>query len=74
MSLWPRRIGETLKNDEAGLLFIREEHSVQFPSDVEVFSIFPPALDEIHRWLRDQARMGADKVKRGKRREGRGRS
>jgi len=29
---------------------------------VEVFSIFPPALDEIHRWLRDQARMEVDKV------------
>jgi hypothetical protein len=58
-----KRIGETLKNDEAGLLFIREEHSVQFPSDVEVFSIFPPALDEIHRWLRDQARIGADKAR-----------
>lgn len=61
--LMAKRIGETLKNDEAGLLFIREEHSVQFPSDVEVFSIFPPALDEIHRWLRDQARIGADKAR-----------
>jgi hypothetical protein len=28
-----------------------------------VFSIFPPALDEIHRWLRDQIGMGVDKVK-----------
>jgi hypothetical protein len=58
-----KKISETLKNDEAGLLFIREEHSVQFPSDVEVFSIFPPALDEIHRWLRDQTGMGADKMR-----------
>ena len=57
-----KKISETLKDDEAGLLFIREEHSLQFPGDVEVFSIFPPALDEIHRWLRDQARMGVDKV------------
>ena len=56
------RISETLKDDEAGLLFIREEHSVQFPSGVEVFSIFPPALDEIHRWLRDQAGIGIDMV------------
>jgi hypothetical protein len=57
-----KKINETLKDDEAGLLFIREEHSVQFPSDVEVFSICPPALDEIHRWLRDQARTEVDKV------------
>ncbi len=56
------KISETLKEDEAGLLFIREEHSVQFPNDVEVFSIFPPALDEIHRWLRDQARLKTAKV------------
>jgi hypothetical protein len=55
-----KRISETLKDDEAGLLFIREEHSVQFPGDVEVFSIFPPALDEIHRWYRDQARLGVE--------------
>ena len=57
-----KKINETLKDDEAGLLFIREEHSVQFPSDVEVFSIFPPVLDEIHRWYRDQARLGIEKL------------
>lgn len=50
-----RRIGETLKDDEAGVLFIREGHTVQFAPDIEVFSVFPPALDEIHRWQRDQA-------------------
>jgi hypothetical protein len=57
-----KKISETLKDNEAGLLFIREEHSVQFPSDIEVFSIFPPALDEIHRWYRDQARLGIEKL------------
>jgi hypothetical protein len=57
-----KKISETLKDDEAGLLFIREEHSVQFPSDVEVFSVFPPALDEIHRWLRDQSRLEIEKL------------
>jgi len=57
-----KKISETLRDDEAGLLFIREEHSVQFPSGVEVFSIFPPALDEIHRWYRDQARLGIEKL------------
>jgi hypothetical protein len=57
-----KKISETLKDDEAGLLFIREEHSVQFPSDIEVFSIFPPALDEIHRWYRDQASLGTEKL------------
>jgi hypothetical protein len=27
-----------------------------------VFSIFPPALDEIHRWYRDQARLRTEKI------------
>jgi len=57
-----KKISETLEDNEAGLLFIREEHSVQFPSDIEVFTIFPPALDEIHRWLRDQARLEIEKL------------
>jgi hypothetical protein len=56
-----RRISETLKDDEAGLLFIREGHSVQFPTDIEVFSVFPPALDEMKRWLRDQAMTEGEK-------------
>lgn len=48
-----KQITETLKEDEVGLLFIQEEHKLQFAGDIKVFSIFPPALDEIHRWLRE---------------------
>jgi len=50
-----RRIDETLKANEVGMLFIREGHMVQFPQDIEVFSVAPPALDEIHRWQRDRS-------------------
>lgn len=49
-----QRIDESLQDGEAGLLFIQEGHRVQFPQDVEVFYVSPPALDEIHRWLRRQ--------------------
>jgi hypothetical protein len=28
---------------------------VQFPQDIEVFSVAPPVLDEIHRWLRESS-------------------
>jgi hypothetical protein len=49
-----RRIDETLKDREAGILFIREGHMVQFPKDIAVFSVTPPALDEIQRWLRSR--------------------
>ncbi len=49
-----RRIGETLKTDEIGVLFMREGHQVQFPPDIQVFYISPPELDELRRWLRDR--------------------
>jgi hypothetical protein len=49
-----KTIDETLKDGDIALLFIREGHLVQFPKDVDVFSVAPPALDEIHRWARDR--------------------
>lgn len=45
------RIDETLGENEVGLLMINERHQVQFPADVEVFFVAPPALDEFRRWL-----------------------
>ena len=50
-----KAIDEALKDGDVGLLFIREGHLVQFPQDIDVFSVAPPALDEIHRWARDRA-------------------
>jgi len=49
-----RQIDETLKEDEVGILFMTESHQIQFPPDIKVFYITPPALDEIKRWLRDR--------------------
>ena len=51
-----KKIDETLADGEVGVLFIREGHMVQFPKGVDVFSVAPPALDELHRWLRDRSR------------------
>lgn len=45
------RIDATLQPDELGLLMISERHQVQFPPDIEVFYIAPPALDDFHRWV-----------------------
>jgi len=50
-----KKISETLKDNEAGLLFITERHGLQFSPGIEVFTVSPPALDEVHRWLRDEA-------------------
>ena len=46
-------IDTTLGEDETGLLLINERHQVQFPSDIEVIYIAPPALDEFRRWLQN---------------------
>ncbi len=53
-------IQKTLGDDEVGLLFAREGHGLQFPADIEVFSVVPPAFDELHRWLRDHSRQPAE--------------
>jgi hypothetical protein len=49
-----KKINETLKDDDIGILLMRESHQVQFPADIEVFYIAPPGLDEIKRWIRDK--------------------
>ena len=49
------RIDETLTEDGVSLLLISERHQVQFPPDIEVFYVSPPALDEFRRWLQNWA-------------------
>ncbi len=49
-------IDETLGEDEAGLFVVNEDHQVQFPTDIQVFYISPPSLDEIKRWVGEQMR------------------
>jgi hypothetical protein len=47
-------IDETLKGDEVGMLVMRDEQQVQLPSDIQVFYIAPPTLDEIRKWFREK--------------------
>ncbi len=49
-----KNIDKTLKGDQIGVLLMREGHQVQFPSDIQVFYIAPPSLDEIKRWFRER--------------------
>ncbi len=56
-----KRIDESLGEGEVAVLFIREGHMVQFPKNMDVFSVAPPALNEIHRWLRDHSRSAGAK-------------
>lgn len=55
------KIDETLAVDEIGVFLMRENHQIQFPKDIQVFYISPPALDEIKRWQRDhEAKSGEE--------------
>jgi hypothetical protein len=49
-----KKLGETLKDNEIGVLLMRENHHVQFPADIQIFYVAPPALDEIKRFIREQ--------------------
>ncbi len=51
-----KRIDETLQPGESSVLFIGEDHRVQFPSDVKVFYVAPRSLDALKRWIADQMR------------------
>jgi hypothetical protein len=48
-----KKVDSTLAENEAGIFIMREGHHVQFPTDIQVFYVSPPALDEIRRMERD---------------------
>ena len=48
-----KQIDTTLGENEVGLLLVSERHQIQFPDDIEVFFVSPPALDEFRRWLQN---------------------
>ena len=63
-----KQIDETLKSGESGLVLMREGHQVQFSSDIQVFYVAPPGLDEVKRWLREpEAKAQGRSSKRSKR-------
>jgi len=49
-----KQIDNTLKANEIGILFTREGHQIQFPPDIQIFYVTPPALDELKRWFRER--------------------
>ena len=52
-----RSIDESLEENDVGVLFIREDHRVTFPTGIQVFYVAPPSLDAIKRWIADQVRL-----------------
>ena len=67
-----RRIDETLQQDETAVLLMREGHQVQFPPDVQIFYVAPPALDEIKRWFREREATAGGGEKEENKAEGQG--
>ena len=57
-----KKIDETLKEDEIGIILMRENHQVQFPADTQVFYVSPPALDDIKRWLREREKKAGEQT------------
>lgn len=45
------KIAGDLAEGQTAALFIREDHRVQFPPDIQVFFVAPRALDPLKRWL-----------------------
>ena len=54
LELLAKKIDETLGADESSVLFMREDHRLQFPADIQVFYVAPPSLDAIQRALREK--------------------
>ena len=50
------RVDEAIGEGEAGVIFIHEDHGVQFPADLQIFYVAPPALDRLKRWIEDWMR------------------
>jgi hypothetical protein len=52
-----KTIDKTLKKNEPGLLVMTDENRLQIqsnlPTDIQVFLIHPPALNDVMRWFRD---------------------
>jgi hypothetical protein len=61
-----KKIDETLGEDEAAVLFINERNMVQFPNDIEVFRVSPPALNDIYRWVRERSEVSESDKKNDK--------
>lgn len=57
-----KRIDETLEEGETGMLIMNEEDrsNIQFPTDIEIFIVHPPALADIQHWIREQLKMGKE--------------
>ena len=55
-------IDKTLKVNETGILFISEGHAIQFPSDIEVFYVTPPSVENVKNFIQEEIRQMQQKM------------
>ncbi|MCR4394260.1 MAG: hypothetical protein NUV31_07835, partial [Dehalococcoidales bacterium] len=48
-----KKLNELLGENETALLLMSEGHQIQFPQDITVIYVSPPALDQLKRLIRD---------------------
>ena len=50
MKILPTDVDKALPGEQAGVIFMREGHQVQFPADIQLFYIAPPSLEDLKRF------------------------
>ena len=59
----PKTINNLMNDDELGILFISEGHSVQFPSDMQIFYVSPPSATEMKNAMTEKIKAQQDSLK-----------
>jgi hypothetical protein len=59
-----KTLDERLGAGEAGILIASSMRGVTTPADIEIFNVMPPELDQLNRWIEEQARLQQSEMER----------
>ena len=59
----PKTINNLMNDDELGMLFISEGHSVQFPSDMQIFYVSPPSATDLKNAMTEKIKAQQESLK-----------
>ena len=59
----PKTISNIMGEDEVGMLFISEGHSLQFSSDTQIFYVSPPSATDLKNAMTEKLKSQQDFVK-----------
>ena len=49
-----KKILDSIGENDIVILMLQEGHKIQFPSDIDVFYVSPPALNDLEKYVRDE--------------------